>query len=151
MRRLRSILPGRRVFSSTCAERGITLVEVLIAFFLLSTGIFALITVQSSSWTLAGRSDMLGRAGGILQRHLQAAEARILNPETGAPSGTETREVFASGQASLHPGDAVFTVVTTTTDLGKGLSSIKVRVFWPGNPAGISETLIAGRQESFRQ
>ncbi len=151
MRRLRSILPGRQVFSSKCAETGVTLVEVLIALFLLSTGIFALISVQSSSWTLAGRSDMLGRAGGLLQRHLQAAEARILNPAADAAPGTETRKVYASGQATLFPGDAAFTVETTTTDLGKGTTSIKVRVSWPGNPTGISETLIAGRQESFRQ
>lgn len=125
---------------------------MLISLFLLSTGLFALISLQSSSWTLAGRSDYLGRAGGILQRHLQAAEASILNPGAGAAPRTEIREsVYASGQTTPQVGDARFTVETTTTDLGNGSTRVAVRVSWPGNPSGISESLIAGRQESFRQ
>ncbi len=151
MRRSPSTLPGRPASSLICADAGITLIEVLISLLLLSTGIFALMSLQSSSWTLAGRSDYLGRAGGILQRQLQAAEAKIMNPAATLPAGTQTREtVYASGQVAPQAGDAGFSVETTTADAGGGTTIVRVRVSWPGNTAGISESLIAGRQESFR-
>ena len=152
MRRSLLISPARPALSLTCTERGMTLIEVLISLFLLSVGLFGLISLQSSSWSLAGKSDALGRASGILQKHLQNAEAAIMNPAAGSPPGIEIQEpVYASGQRTQQDGDAGFRVETTTADLGGGISRVTVKVTWPGNPDGISQTLIAGRQESYRQ
>ena len=152
MLRSPSILPGERVSSSVCNKRGMTLIEVMIALLLLSAGVFALMSIQASSWRLAGRSDYLGRAAGILQRQLHATEARLMNPAAGVIPGTENQEpVYASGQNAPQAGDAAFRVETTITDLGGGTSRVMVRVSWPGNPGGISESLIASRQEYFRQ
>jgi Tfp pilus assembly protein PilV len=129
-----------------------TLAEVLIALLLLSVGLFGLLSLQSSSWNLAGKSDALGRAAGILQKHLHTAEAAIMNPAANSTPGVEILEpVYAGGQSTPQPGDAAFRVETTISGLGGGMSRATVKVTWPGNPDGISESLIAGRQEGFRQ
>ncbi len=128
-----------------------TLIEVMVALLLFSIGVFGLMSQQASSWRMAGRSDYLGRAAGILQRKLQSAEAHLMNPAAGVVPGTENQDVYVSGQNEPQAGDAAFRVETTITDLGGGTSRVRVRVTWPANPTGISESLIASRQENFRQ
>ncbi len=129
-----------------------TLVEVLISLFLLSVGLFGLISLQSSSWNLAGKADVMGRAAGILQNQLQAAEAAIMNPAAGSASGIQIQDpVYVSGQKTQPAGDAGFRVETVIADLGGGIARVTVKVTWPGNPDGISESVIAGSQESYRQ
>lgn len=129
-----------------------TLIEVMIALLLLSVGAFALMSIQPSSWRLAGRADFLSRAAGILQRQLQATEVGLMNPAAGLVPGTVIQNpVYASGQTAPQSGDAAFRVETTITDLGGGTLKVMVRVTWPANPTGISESLIASRQEFFRQ
>ena len=130
-----------------------SLIEVGIALFLLTFSIMALISLQPAAWRLAGSSDFMGRAAGILQKQLQAAEARIMNPNSIIPTGTTIdNKVLASGQEAVQQGDAAFTVQTTTTDLGGGNSyRVSVRVTWPGSQTGITESLIVTRQEYYRQ
>jgi Tfp pilus assembly protein PilV len=139
------------MFNSICNNKGISLVEVSIALFLLSIGILALVSLQPSAWRLAGRSDYLGRASGILQTQLQINEARIMNPNTVVSAGTTTGTVYPGGQSTPKLGDAPFSVQTTTASLGGNSWLVTVNVTWPGNATGISESLRVIRQEYFRQ
>lgn len=154
--------PGRfvflRVIGKTCSlkgnSKGISLVEALIALFLLSTGVLSLLTLQPSSWRLSGKSDYLTRAAGLMQRQLQASEAYIMNPGTAVSPGTITvTDVPASGEATPQLGDAFFTVTTTTTaapDIGANTWRVGVTVSWPGKPSGISSALIVTKQQYFK-
>lgn len=127
------------------------MIEVSIALFLLSIAIMALVSLQPSAWRLASRSDYLGRAGGMLQTQLQVMEASIMNPNTSVTTGTTTRTAYPGGQTTARLGDIPFTVQTTTSSLGGNAWLITVRVTWPGNATGISESLRVTRQEYFRQ
>jgi Tfp pilus assembly protein PilV len=129
-----------------------TMIEVCIALFLVGVGILALITLQPSALRLSGKSDYLGRASGVLVAQLQGLEAQIINPNNAMPvSGSIT--VNASGQSTLRPGDAAFTVGTTITDLGSNTYRVNVHVTWPpgSTSAGIKESMIVVRQQSFGQ
>ncbi len=132
------------------SKKGISLIEVCIALFLLTFGVLAMMSLQPSAWRLSGKSDYLGRASGILLAQLQETEAKIMNPNIAIPaSGGST--VYASGQGTAQHGDATFTVNTTITDLGNSTWRVRVQVTWPGNATGISESLNVARQEYFRQ
>ena len=127
------------------------MIEVCIALLLLSVGVLALISLQGSAWRLSGKSDYLGRASGILVAQLQATEAKIMNPNIAVTTGTATSTVYPGGQSTQKQGDAAFTVQTTTTALGGNTWRVTVNVTWPGNAAGIRESLNVTRQEYFRQ
>jgi len=139
------------MFNIVSNKKGISLVEVCIAVFLLGFGIFALISLQPSAWRLSGKSDYLGRASGVLLSQLQATEAQIMNPNLAIPaSGSST--VYASGQSTGKQGDVAFTVNRTVTALAGGNTwRITIQVTWPGNATGIKESLNVTRQEYFRQ
>ena len=143
------------MYNSIYSKKGISLVEVLIALFLISVGVMSLLSLQPSAWSLSGRSDLLGRAGGVLHNELEANELLIMNPNFPNPcSGSNplvaTKNVFASGQGAMQPGDATFAVQTTILDNLNGTWSVRVGVTWPGNATGISETRVVTRQEFFR-
>lgn len=145
--------------NTTFNEKGISLVEVSVALFLLSLGVFGLISLQPSAWRLSGKSDYLGRASGILLAQLQDTEVKILNPNISLPAGTNTTTttVYAGGQSTAMVGDVAFTVTTTTDDpsvvgLGSNIWRATVQVTWPGGIAqGIKESLTVARQQSFAQ
>lgn len=140
------------MFNTISNKRGISLIEACVALFLLSVGVLALISLQASAWRLSGKSDYLGRASGILVAQLQASEAKIMNPNIAIPTGGSS-PVYASGQDTARQGDVAFTVNTTITPVAgmTNLWSVNVKVTWPGNAAGISESLNVTRQEYFRQ
>lgn len=135
-------------------SKGISLIEALIAVFLLSVGILGLLSLQPSSWRLSAKSDYLTRAAGLLQRQLQASEAYIMNPGTAVSPGTITvTDVSASGEATPQLGDAAFTVTTSTAvapDIGANAWRVSVTVSWPGRPSGISTALIVTKQHYFK-
>jgi Tfp pilus assembly protein PilV len=147
-----------RVIGKTCSlkgnSKGISLVEALIALFLLSFGVLSLLTLQPSAWRLSGKSDYLTRAAGLMQRQIQASEAYIMNPGTVVSPGTITvTNVPVSGEATPQLGDAAFTVKTTTAtapDIGANTWRVSVTVTWPGRPTGISTALIVTKQQYFR-
>jgi Tfp pilus assembly protein PilV len=128
-----------------------SLVEVCVALFLLSFGILALVSLQSSAWRISGKSDYLGRASAILVAQLQATEAMIMNPSIAVATGTTTNQVYPGGQSTPKLGDATFTVQTTITAVGGNTWRVTVNVTWPGNATGITESLNVSRQEYFRQ
>ena len=143
------------MFNPTRNDHGLTLIEVLIAIALISVGILALLSLQPSAWNLSGKSDSLGRAGLILHAELENNQILLMNPNYPNPCFAtnpliSTKTFRPSGQGSNQPGDLTFTVVTTIQDNLNFSWVVRVRVTWPGNNSGISETRIITRQESFR-
>ena len=61
-----------------------------------------------------------------------------------------TKPVNGSGKATPDRGDVTYTVQTTRADLG-GSWRVTVRVTWPNNPTGITESLIVLPQAYFAQ
>ena len=130
------------------------MVEVLITLFLTAVGIMALLSMQPTAWNTAGKSDFMGRAAGILQSELERNELQIMNPANGVTTGVlAAKTMYASSQSTQQTGDVPFTVNTTVLPLGSATNAwtVTIRVTWPGNTRGVSETAIVSRQEYFRQ
>ncbi len=136
------------MYNSFSSKKGMSLIEVLIALFLLTVGVLALLTLQPRAWSLSGKSDYLGRAAGILHQELEANEMLLMNRNAPAPA-SNTRTVRTSGLGVAQPGDATFQVATSILDNLNGTWLITVTVTWPGNPTGLSESRFVTRQQSF--
>lgn len=136
---------------SICNNRGLGLVEVVIAIFLTTIAVLAVMSMQPAAWKTAARSDYLGRAAGILHEELQRQEALIMNPCNAVTTGTTgPTTVYASGQtAAQATGDATFQRTTTITSVATNVWRVTVRVAWTGH-TGISESLVVTRQEGYR-
>ena len=138
------------------SEKGISLIEVMVAVFLVAVGILALASLMGPAWNTTARSDLIGRAGVILHRELERNELRLMNPNlpnpcVGAtPAVVNQPQVWASGQAAAQLGDIAYNVQTTIIDNLNGSWLVRVQVAWPGNNAGVSETVVVTRQEAFR-
>ena len=142
--------------SSRCGKKGISMVEVLISMVLLSFGVLSLLTLLPSGWRLSGTSDMLGRAAGILQAQLERNEVWIMNeknPVTPTEGTPTPQPVYSSGKDTPQPGDIQYLVTTQIQDLGGGSGPwrVRVRVTWPGNTTGVTESVIVTRQLFFAQ
>jgi len=135
-----------------------TLIEVCVALFLLGFAVLALITLQPAAMRLSGKSDYLGRASAVLAAQLHAAEAQIMNPNNSFPPGSTSfgpSTVYPGGQGTPQQGDVPLTVSTTIngpTATGQpGIWRVTVQVKWPGNTAGIHESMNVAQWEYFRQ
>ncbi|HOX14705.1 MAG TPA: hypothetical protein PLP18_01110 [Smithellaceae bacterium] len=134
---------------SVCNKKGMSIIEVLIAMFLTVVAVLAIFSLVSPSWRTTSRSDLLGRASGILYEQLMRQEARIMNPCCSITTGALPMiSVNSSGQTTAQSGDAQFNVNTTITSLATSLWRVTVRVAWTGH-AGISESLVVTRQDGF--
>ena len=144
------------MWNLTLNKKGIGLIEVCIALFLLAIGVLGLIALQPTAWRQSGRSDNLGRAAGILAQELMnpnntvdvvdvgGKQMKIYDPAIVLPSGSDPTNPKA--------GDLPFTVNTTAEELSGGAAyRVTVQVTWPGNANGIRESMIVTRQESYRQ
>jgi len=137
--------------SSLYNNRGITLIESVIAILLVSIGLIGLLSMQPNAWRASARADYLGRAAMALGRELTLRELSIMNPCNTVSTGTVTQVVNASGQGTAQSGDVSFTVQTTTVSLGSNVWQVTVRVSWPPlNATGITESITVTRQENFR-
>lgn len=139
-----------------CNKKGMSMVEVLVAFLLTSVGIMAMLALQPTGWKTMAKADYVGRASGILYKTLEDNENFILNPCNLVTMGTNTVYVYSSDEASAIPGDIKYKV-TVTTALDPNSTStqaavdVTVNVSWPPlNSTGISETMVVARQEVFR-
>jgi Tfp pilus assembly protein PilV len=138
---------------SLCNKTGVGLIEVLIAIFLTATGIMAVLSLQPQGWRTMAKADYLGRAAGILYKTLENYETIIMNPccavTTGAKPVVYTK---VSGQSATISGDITYTVNTTIVQDGASASAfvVTVRVTWPANTTGITESLTVARQELHR-
>ena len=138
------------------------MIEVCIALFVLGVGVLSLITLQPAAWRLSGKSDYRGRGSGILAAQLQALEAQIINPNNTMPESNDPinnpLSVYASGQTTtsgqavtMQNGDVQFSVNRTITAIGSSTYRVNVQVTWPGNTAGMRESMIVVRQNSLRE
>lgn len=142
------------MFPFPCNKKGLSLIEVTIALFVVTIGILGLLSMQPTAWRLTGSSDHLGRASGILNRALESSRVFLLNENNPNPCAANnpsitTQTIYPSGQVAGIRGDVPFTVQTTTTDLGNNTWTVRVTVTWPGTTNGISDTIRVGRQLSF--
>jgi len=140
-----------------CNKKGMSMVEVLVAFLLTSVGIMAMLALQPTGWKTMAKADYVGRASGILYKTLEDNENLILNPCNSVTMGTTgPLSVKSSDQASVLPGDITYQVTTTTaldanSTSTQGVVDVTVNVSWPPlNSTGISETMVVARQEMFR-
>jgi Tfp pilus assembly protein PilV len=147
-------------------HRGFTLVEGIIAIFLVSVGLISLLSTLSPAWRLSSKSDYLGRAAGIMYRELDAWELYIMNPCNGMAAQTNNWDRFKPGGSTAswtvnssllaaQPGDAAYTVTTVITDISPvtpgTVWQVRVTVTWPPlNNTGVTETVIVTRQEPFK-
>jgi len=138
-----------------CNNRGVGIVEVLIAVFITAFGIIAVMSMQPMSWQTATKSDLLGRSASILHKELEEIELTIMNINNAIPSNSN-KNVFASGgTTSQGTGDATYTVQTSIwqnllpSGLWDGSWTVRVDVTDPDNKT-VSESIIVTRQEGFR-
>ncbi len=130
-------------------NKGVSLVEVLIAMAIVVIGVIGVLGVFTQSYNASVKSDGLGRAAVILHRTLERNQLRIMNPNCAIPTGgTET--VYASGQASAKPGDIAYTVTTSVQTKGTNAWLLTVTVKWAQNQTGIKESLLVTRQDAFK-
>ena len=137
--------------SSLGRNRGVTLIESVIAILLVSIGLIGLLSMQPSAWQASARADYLGHGATVLSRELTRQELRIMNPCNTVSTGTVTQTVNAGGQGTAQSGDSSYIVETTTASLGGNGWQVTVRVSWPPlNATGIVESIVVTRQDSFR-
>jgi Tfp pilus assembly protein PilV len=128
------------------------LLEVVIAIFIATVAVMAILGLQPAAWKTSARADYMGRAAGILHQELQRRELWIMNPCNAVTPGTTPAAVPVSGHTTVLPGDTgdmTFNVTTTISSLGTKIWRVTVTVAWPGHD-GISESIMVTRQESFR-
>jgi Tfp pilus assembly protein PilV len=135
-------------------KKGMSIIEVVIAIFLTTIGIMALLSLQPSGWRTMARSDYLGRASGILYKTLENYETVILNPCNAVALGAQAEAlVRVSGQSDAISGDIIYTVNATLAQDAAIPQAfvVTVTVTWPPiNATGISESLVVTRQELHR-
>jgi len=131
-------------------EGGTTLVEVMVSILLVSIAVTAVMSSLPQAWIQTGRTDHLGRAGGILLNELETNELLIMNPNQSVVLGAFSRTVMTSGHEDLQVGDIPYTVQTTIASAGTNVWRVTVGVTWPGNPSGISGSILVTQQEPFR-
>ena len=121
-----------RIFNN----KGITIVESLIAVFLTAVAVASLIAMQPLSWQSAGRADSISRAVGILQQELETSEILIKN---GTPPSASANydDVFVGNQR--------FEKRLSISQPNTSSWLVNVHVRWQGNPKGIQSSMIVMR------
>lgn len=142
------------MFSSRCNNRGITLIESVIAILLVSIGLLGLLSMQPSAWRAITRTDHVGRAAMVLNKELTDRELAIMNCCNAVVTGEVSRTLYASGQAAAQSGDIGFNVKTATNLVDTNLWSVTVTVSVPPpntmDIREIKESIVVGWQDSFR-
>lgn len=132
-------------------NKGISLVESMIAVCLTAIAVMGLMPMQDMALRTASRSDYMGRAAGIMQTELELQEAFIMNAHNVVTLGAlPTKALQVSDEAGVE-GDATFTVDTTVSQNPTSAISwiVNVWVTWPGNATGVRSSLIVTRQSAF--
>jgi Tfp pilus assembly protein PilV len=120
-------------------NKGITLIESLIAVMLTGIAIVGLLIMQPLGWQSAGKADSIARATEIMQRELESIECSIM-------SGTVPANQNISGPA----GNENLTINTTVTAIpNTGTWRVRVRVTWQGNATGVSSSMIVSHQSPY--
>lgn len=129
----------------------------MIAIFLTTIGIMALLSLQPTGWKTMAKADYLGRSSGILNRTLGNYETTILNPCCIITvANAVCSNVIVSDNSSAINGDMTYSVCAnvthdTTSTNTVNLWYVTATVTWPPiNYIGIQESLIVRRQEMYR-
>jgi hypothetical protein len=137
-------------------SHGIGLIEVIIAIFLVTVGVLAILSMQPSAWRMVGKSDYLGRGAGILHGELERREVCIMNPCNAVATGTAASPpVLVSGLPGTVPGDATYWVTTQISrpDPALNVWNVTVTVTWPDQVShgyrNLTESIIVGHQRRF--
>jgi Tfp pilus assembly protein PilV len=138
----------RTIFSN----KGISIVEALVAALLTACAVISLLPMQDTSIRTGFRADYLGRAVGIMQCELEHREHQLMY--TGiAPASPFNQIITVSDPingTSVATGDATFNVVTITTNPVANQWVVNVTVTWAGGPAnGITSSILVTRQSKF--
>ena len=138
------------------SKRGIGLIEVVIAIFLVAIGVMAILSMQPSAWRTVGKSDYLGRGAGILHRELELRQAWIMNPCNVVALGIRpVKNIIVSGLGAEVRGDATYTVNTNITAVAGATNTwtVTVTVTWPDqvlrNYRNLVESVDVARQDRF--
>jgi len=144
-------------------EKGLTIVECIMALFLTTIMVVSLINMQSLAWVGAGKSDYLGRAVGILQRELENREYDILKSTTPTTGTTTTCSDRDGNVVDCNQAGKMFTVTTTTTACSitsAGVTTcpttataniwrVDVQLGWTGSSHGLGSTIMVSPQSNF--
>jgi hypothetical protein len=139
------------------SNRGIGLIEVVIAIFLVAVGVMAILSMQPSAWRTIGKSDYMGRGAGILHRELELREAWIMNPCNVVPIGDRPGQtIIVSGLGAEVRGDATYTVNTNITAVAGTINqwTVTVTVTWPDqvlrNYRNLVESAVVSQQDGYK-
>ncbi|MFO7569308.1 MAG: hypothetical protein R6W75_05880 [Smithellaceae bacterium] len=138
-------------------NKGITLVESLIAIFLTAVAIVSLMPMQDISLRTGARADYLGRASYIMQSELEIREYFIMNQNNAivlAQTVPFVKGFTLDGVLTTVAAERYFTVNTLINPVAGATNAwiINVQVTWPHGPTnGIKSSLIATRHYNFDQ
>jgi|YelNatPaOPRAMG01_1025707.scaffolds.fasta_scaffold55334_3 Tfp pilus assembly protein PilV len=133
--------------SGSNKQKGITIIECIIALFLTTVAVLTLMNMQPLAWQGAGKSDYLGRAVGILQRELESNELMIMAGQ--APPNGQTCSDKDGNVVACNDKSALFAIEVTTSKpstIPPNTTLLNVKVNWPGNKRGITSSLIVSPQ-----
>ena len=119
-------------------DKGISMMESLVAIVLTVIAIVGLLSMQPLSWQSAGRADSMTRATELLQTELEVIEFGIMSGSVPANKVNVDQKM----------GNETFTVNSTVT-AGTGNWLAHVRVTWPGNAKGVRSSMIVPRRTEF--
>ena len=111
-------------------NKGITIIEALVATFLTAVAVISLMPMQDSSIRTSFRADYLGKAAGIMQAELEMRENQIMRGTVLASPINQV--IHVSGLPGVVEGDATFNVTTTTVvkSVADEIYIVNVRVTW---------------------
>ena len=125
----------------TLNNRGLTIVESLIAVMLTGVAIVGLLTMQPMGMQSAGKADSMTRATELMQRELETVESNVMaGANVTALVKTNVNETV---------GNETFTINTAITVRDNVTWLARVRVNWPGNTNGVRSSMIVSRQNTF--
>jgi Tfp pilus assembly protein PilV len=121
-------------------NKGITLIESLIAVVLTAIAIVGLLTMQPMGWQSASKADSISHATQIMQRELESIECLIMSGTIPANKVNVSETV----------GNETLTINTTVTvQPGAGTWLVRVRVSWQGNATGVSSSMLVSHQSAY--
>jgi prepilin-type N-terminal cleavage/methylation domain-containing protein len=147
-------------------KKGLTLIECIIALFLVTIAIVTLMTMQPLAWKGASKSDFLGKAAGILQRELETFENNFMQGTTSCTCTfcTSTNDCTSCTCNGASPpwnstyiitkDNIPFTVNALACDNSAGACNntiplntwlVNVRITWPGSVNGIKSSIIVSK------
>lgn len=125
-------------------NKGLTIVESLIAVMLTAVAIIGLLTMQPLGLQSAGKADSMSRATELMQRELESVEGSIMC----IPS-LDNVTALVKDNVSETVGNETLFINTSFSAAVNGTRIVRVRVTWPGNTSGVSSSMIVTKQSTF--